>query len=132
MAGAECWPIPTRPTYHYVPDVAAGLAMLGTAGNDVYGKPRMLPCAPAESMRALMALWLVQSRGESPQGCEHLAEAGGQTVQLVARKGGRILQHAQVLLAVDQEFLSGGSHAGLRATQHRQLFHRASRKATGA
>lgn len=42
-------------TYHYVPDVAAGLAMLGTAADDVYGKPWMLPCAPAESMRALVA-----------------------------------------------------------------------------
>ena len=42
-------------TYHYVPDVAAGLAMLGTAGDDVYGKAWMLPCAPAESMRALVA-----------------------------------------------------------------------------
>ena len=42
-------------TYHYVPDVAAGLATLGTAGDDVYGKPWMLPCTPAESMRALVA-----------------------------------------------------------------------------
>jgi nucleoside-diphosphate-sugar epimerase len=42
-------------TYHYVPDVAAGLAVLGTAGDDAYGKPWMLPCAPAESMRALVA-----------------------------------------------------------------------------
>jgi hypothetical protein len=42
-------------TYHYVPDVAAGLAILGTAGDDAYGKPWMLPCAPAESMRALVA-----------------------------------------------------------------------------
>jgi nucleoside-diphosphate-sugar epimerase len=41
-------------TYHYVPDVAAGLAMLGTAGDDVYGKPWMLPCNQAESMRALV------------------------------------------------------------------------------
>jgi nucleoside-diphosphate-sugar epimerase len=42
-------------TYHYVPDVAAGLAALGTAGDDAFGKPWMLPCAPAESMRALVA-----------------------------------------------------------------------------
>ena len=40
-------------TYHYVPDVAAGLAILGTARDDACGKPWMLPCAPAESMRAL-------------------------------------------------------------------------------
>ncbi len=42
-------------TYHYIPDVAAGLAALGTAGNDAYGRPWMLPCAPAETMRALVA-----------------------------------------------------------------------------
>jgi nucleoside-diphosphate-sugar epimerase len=42
-------------TYHYVPDVAAGLASLGCAGVDVYGRPWMLPCAPAASMRELVA-----------------------------------------------------------------------------
>lgn len=42
-------------TYHYVPDVAQGLAILGTAGKEAYGKAWMLPCAPAESMRALVA-----------------------------------------------------------------------------
>jgi hypothetical protein len=42
-------------TYHYVPDVARGLAILGTADDDAYGKPWMLPCAPVESMRALVA-----------------------------------------------------------------------------
>jgi len=33
-------------TYHYIPDVAAGLATLGMAGDDAYGRPWMLPCAP--------------------------------------------------------------------------------------
>lgn len=42
-------------TYHYIPDVAAGLAALGTANDDAYGEPWMLPCAPAETMRALVA-----------------------------------------------------------------------------
>jgi nucleoside-diphosphate-sugar epimerase len=41
-------------TYHYVPDVAEGLAMLGTAGDDAYGRPWMLPCTPAKSMRTLV------------------------------------------------------------------------------
>jgi nucleoside-diphosphate-sugar epimerase len=40
-------------TYHYVPDVAAGLAILGTAGDEACGKPWMLPCTPAESMSDL-------------------------------------------------------------------------------
>jgi nucleoside-diphosphate-sugar epimerase len=42
-------------TYHYIPDVAAGLAALGTAGDDAYGRAWMLPCAPAETMRAPVA-----------------------------------------------------------------------------
>jgi nucleoside-diphosphate-sugar epimerase len=42
-------------TYHYIPDVAVGLATLGTAGDDAYGRPWMLPCGPAETMRALVA-----------------------------------------------------------------------------
>jgi nucleoside-diphosphate-sugar epimerase len=42
-------------TYHYIPDVAAGLATLGCAGADVYGGPWMLPCAPASTLRALVA-----------------------------------------------------------------------------
>ena len=35
--------------------VAAGLAALGTASDDAYGRLWMLPCAPAETMRALVA-----------------------------------------------------------------------------
>jgi hypothetical protein len=42
-------------TYHYIPDVAAGLATLGCADNDAYGGPWMLPCAPAGTLRELAA-----------------------------------------------------------------------------
>jgi len=42
-------------TYHYIPDVAAGLATLGCASDAVYGRPWMLPCAPAGTMRELVA-----------------------------------------------------------------------------
>jgi nucleoside-diphosphate-sugar epimerase len=41
-------------TYHYIPDVVAGLAVLGTAPDDAYGKPWMLPCTQAETMRDLV------------------------------------------------------------------------------
>lgn len=41
-------------TYHYIPDVAAGLATLGCADDAAYGGPWMLPCAPAESFRTLV------------------------------------------------------------------------------
>jgi hypothetical protein len=42
-------------TYHYIPDVATGLLTLGCAETDVYGHPWMLPCAPAETARTLIA-----------------------------------------------------------------------------
>lgn len=42
-------------TYHYIPDVAAGLATLGTCDDDALGSPWMLPCSPAETLRALVA-----------------------------------------------------------------------------
>jgi nucleoside-diphosphate-sugar epimerase len=41
-------------TYHYIPDVAAGLLKLGLE-TDVEGRPWMLPCAPAGTMRELVA-----------------------------------------------------------------------------
>jgi hypothetical protein len=40
---------------HYIPDVAAGLLKLGCAEGDAYGRPWMLPCAPPESTRQLVA-----------------------------------------------------------------------------
>ena len=56
-------PLDTPHTYHFIPDVAAGLAKLGQdAGAD---GTYMLPCQPAESTRALV---------------EHLAAALGQPI----------------------------------------------------
>ncbi len=48
------YPLDAIHTYHYIPDVAAGLAALGCADPDVYGQPWMLPCAPAETLRTLV------------------------------------------------------------------------------
>jgi nucleoside-diphosphate-sugar epimerase len=47
------YPIDAIHTYHYIPDVAAGLATLGGADNEAYGRPWMLPCAPAGTLREL-------------------------------------------------------------------------------
>lgn len=44
----------TRHTYHHTDDVAAGLAQLGTAPDDVTGRWWMLPCAPADTTRAMV------------------------------------------------------------------------------
>ena len=41
-------------TYHYIPDVAAGLAQLGSAPDDALGRAWMLPCQPAGSLRELI------------------------------------------------------------------------------
>lgn len=42
-------------TYHFIPDVAAGLAVLGTADeSDVFGRAWMLPCQAAETLRQLV------------------------------------------------------------------------------
>jgi hypothetical protein len=42
-------------TYHYLPDVAAGLFDLGCAEADVEGRSWVLPCAPDGTMRDLVA-----------------------------------------------------------------------------
>jgi nucleoside-diphosphate-sugar epimerase len=44
----------TPHTYHYTLDVAAGLATLGDAADDVTGRWWMLPCAPADTSRAMV------------------------------------------------------------------------------
>jgi nucleoside-diphosphate-sugar epimerase len=57
LAGNPAWLVvnPDTPhTYHYVEDVAAGLATLGAAADEDHGRAWMLPCAPAESTRALV------------------------------------------------------------------------------
>jgi nucleoside-diphosphate-sugar epimerase len=49
------FPLDSVHTYHYIPDVAAGLATLGCADASAYGRPWMLPCAPADTLRELVA-----------------------------------------------------------------------------
>jgi len=48
-------PVDAIHTYHYIPDVAAALAALGSAGADITGRAWMLPCRPAEPLRELVA-----------------------------------------------------------------------------
>ncbi len=42
-------------TYHFTEDVAAGLAALGAASDDAFGRWWALPCAPAVSTREMIA-----------------------------------------------------------------------------
>ena len=52
---AEFLPNPDNPhTYHFIPDVAEGLKQLGAGPDEILGRPWMLPCAPAETSRALV------------------------------------------------------------------------------
>jgi nucleoside-diphosphate-sugar epimerase len=44
----------TRHSYNFIPDVARGLALLGTGPEEIVGRPWMLPCAPAETSRDLI------------------------------------------------------------------------------
>ena len=48
------FPLDAIHTYHYIPDVAAGLATLGGADASAYGRPWMLPCTPAGTLRELV------------------------------------------------------------------------------
>lgn len=45
----------TPHTYHFIPDVAAGLAALGRAEDAAWGRHWMLPCTPAVTTRELVA-----------------------------------------------------------------------------
>ncbi len=49
------FPLDAVHTYHYIPDVAAGLATLGAAGADAYGRPWMLPCTAPCTLRDIVA-----------------------------------------------------------------------------
>jgi nucleoside-diphosphate-sugar epimerase len=49
------FPLDALHTYHYIPDVAAGLATLGCADAAAYGRPWMLPCAPPVGLRQLVS-----------------------------------------------------------------------------
>jgi hypothetical protein len=41
-------------TYHYIPDVANSLALLGSAEDDAFGQAWMLPCRPPGTLRDLV------------------------------------------------------------------------------
>lgn len=62
---AEFVPNPDTPhTYHFIPDVAEGLAQLGAAPEEAFGGPWMLPCNPADTTRAFVGR-LAAALGES-------------------------------------------------------------------
>jgi nucleoside-diphosphate-sugar epimerase len=58
------FPLDAIHTYHYIPDVAAGLMTLGGADEDAFGRPWMLPCAPAGTLRTLVERMATTSERE--------------------------------------------------------------------
>jgi hypothetical protein len=58
------FPLDAVHTYHYIPDVAAGLAALGCADGSAYGHPWMPPCTSAGTLRELIAR-LAAARGRA-------------------------------------------------------------------
>lgn len=71
LRGARAYspfPLDAVHTYHYIPDVAAALAVLGRAGEEDYGRTWMLPCQPAESARALVARFSRVAERDLPVG----------------------------------------------------------------
>ena len=60
------YPLDAVHTYHYIPDVAAGLAALGCASDDVCGAWWMLPCRPAGTLRQLVSRLAAAAGRELP------------------------------------------------------------------
>lgn len=93
-------------TYHYIPDVARGLATLGCAEADVYGRPWMLPCAPAGTMRELVArLSRKLGREISLAGVPRwMVKAIGVFVPLVREVGEMLYQWDEPFVISDRRF----------------------------
>jgi hypothetical protein len=93
-------------TYHYIPDVAAGLFALGCAEADVYGRPWMLPCAPAAKMRELVARMSSKLGREIKVGGvpPWLVKAMGMFVPLMRDVGEMLYQWEEPFVISDRRF----------------------------
>ena len=93
-------------TYHYIPDVAAGLMALGCAEADVYGRLWMLPCAPAGTMGELVARfsrklgWEIKLAGVP----RWMAKGIGLFVPLVREVGEMLYQWDEPFVISDRRF----------------------------
>lgn len=96
----------TPHTYHFVRDVAAGLAALGTAGDDVLGKVWMLPCEPAVTSRALVDRYAAAlGRPIRIRRIPHLAlSALGLVVPIVRELNEMAYQWAEPFVVDDRRF----------------------------
>jgi nucleoside-diphosphate-sugar epimerase len=93
-------------TYHYIPDVAAALAALGSAPDDAYGRAWMLPCAPAGSTRGLVAR-VVGSMGREvriARAPRWTVKAIGAFVPIVREIGEMLYQWEEPFVVDDRRF----------------------------
>ena len=93
-------------TYHFIPDVARGLATLGSADADAFGRPWMLPCQPAGTMRELVArLSRHLGREIRVSGVPRwMAKAIGLFVPLVREVEEMLYQWEEPLVILDRRF----------------------------
>ena len=93
-------------TYHYIPDVAAGLARLGSARDDALGRAWMLPCQPAGSLRELIERFARALGRRMPVGrVPRLAlKAAGLFVPLVREMNEMLYQWDEPFVVDDRRF----------------------------
>jgi len=93
-------------TYHYISDVAAGLATLGCADADVYGRPWMLPCAPAGTMREHVTRFSRKLGREIRLGRvpRWLVNVGGVVVPLIWNVGEMLYQWDEPFVISDRRY----------------------------
>jgi nucleoside-diphosphate-sugar epimerase len=109
LAGRTAWALVDPDaihTYHYVPDVAAGLMTLGSAGPDAYGRTWMLPCTPAGNMRELVDRFArALGRGIRLRGLSRwMVKALGAMVPLVREVGEMLYQWDEPFVVSDRRF----------------------------
>ena len=93
-------------TYHYIPDVADGLAQLGSAPDDVLGRAWMLPCQPAGSMRQLVERFAHVLGRRIPLGTlpRPLLKAVGAFVPLIREMNEMLYQWDEPFIVDDRRF----------------------------
>ena len=109
LAGRTAWMLASPDaihTYHYLPDVAAGLMTLGAADPDAYGRPWMLPCAPAGTARDLVARFTrALGREIKVAGVPRwVVKAVGVAVPLVREAGEMLYQWDEPFVVSDRRF----------------------------
>jgi nucleoside-diphosphate-sugar epimerase len=93
-------------TYHYIPDVAAGLAQLGSAPDDALGRAWMLPCQPAGSMRDLVERFEKALGRRIPLGTlpKSILKVAGLFVPLVREMNEMLYQWDEPFIVDDRRF----------------------------